>query len=216
MRLFIEGSVNFGKGDFCLWGPSTSKAFSCKYFWVFGGPLPFNHPVFSSLWSVKFSRVKFFTGQVLQERINTLYSVLRILFGLMDLQRCILYRGAMEYFNHHLGSCVFTRLIWMVSSMRFSLDGRGIPLSPNFLWEGSIFWLARISAMLWSIWLERNNKVFFRGWRRWCVDSCYVLYLSLAFDHLKLTFWSHFSFSLASFIWSWRLSFFLFLFFYIF
>lgn len=122
-----------GKGIFVFGVLALQKLFLVNTFWVFGGPLPFNHPVFSSLWSVKFSRVKFFTGQVLQERINTLYSVLRILFGLMDLQRCILYRGAMEYFKHHLGSCVFTRLIWMVSSMRFSLDGRGIPLSSNFL-----------------------------------------------------------------------------------
>lgn len=168
-EVFLDQSCR----DSRIWKPSPSGFFNCSSFYnillqtsnlvgnfpskeVWGSPVP--------------PKIQAFCWEVVLQKINTLDLLQKKRPNMcLSPHVCCLCLGSGETISHLLISCPFVFFIWSWFSSLFGY--RWTPSSsvvnlfdPTFYRQptvrGRIMWRATRAAVLWSVWEERNNRIF--------------------------------------------------------
>ena len=157
--------------DILQWGHSTSGIFSVSEAYYLQGNYQNQIPetIWSKVWQpILWPKISFFLWLTAKNRILTWDKLLKK--GFIGPSRCTLCQQSEETMEHLLNNCHYNQQIWDwgAQAMRRSQRNRGSIRDTLANWETISFqntilwriWQLLPGFTLWTIWKERNKRIF--------------------------------------------------------
>ena len=170
----LEGvSIQHNEEDIRRWALESSGVFSCKSFFTSFFPIDTNPPFpwFKDVWKTPVpKKVQLFSWLMVLGKLLTC-DILQKHFpnALLSPNWCVLCRGDTEDLNHLLLHCPFSSTLWnrVLNELGLSwvkpqavVNLFSLNLGSHISKRGKVLWRVIVQALCWSLWLERNKRVF--------------------------------------------------------